>query len=254
MPTAATQEPWNIAVEQFEHFGLSRYAAQTFVALSSLGSGTARDVSTISDVPRSRVYDAAEELQEQGLVDIQEGSPKKFWAISAETVSKSLEQTHRRRRTWLREALDDLAPTERRTEQQGVWTVTGAEPVGARVTEFLLTEKLIDELAKAEDRGVSIQLAGISPGVQEQLKARIPSASLFESLWVWSDTAAGRLLMVDGEQTLISAMVNGSEERHDAPRSETAIWGQGTTNSLVIVLKAIFTWRLDGERVSGTDH
>jgi len=28
-------------------------------------------------------------------------------------------------------------------------------------------------------------------------------------------------------------------------RSETAIWGEGDTNCLVVVLKAIFTWRLD---------
>jgi len=29
-----------------------------------------------------------------------------------------------------------------------------------------------------------------------------------------------------------------------APRAETAIWGSGETNNLVVVLKAIFTWRL----------
>ena len=68
---------------------------------------------------------------------------------------------------------------------------------------------------------------------------------MFESLWLWSDTAAGRLMMVDGQKTLVSALVNGSDASPSDPRSETAIWGEGDTNSLVVVLKAIFAWRLD---------
>jgi hypothetical protein len=68
---------------------------------------------------------------------------------------------------------------------------------------------------------------------------------MFESLWVWSDTAAGRLMMVDGQKTLVSALVNGVEADPSDSRSETAVWGEGNTNSLVVVLKAIFTWRLD---------
>jgi hypothetical protein len=68
---------------------------------------------------------------------------------------------------------------------------------------------------------------------------------MFESLWVWSDTAAGRLMMVDEKKTLVSALVNGADAGPSEPRSETAIWGDGDTNSLVVVLKAIFTWRLE---------
>jgi len=60
-----------VAVEQLTALGLSTYAARTFVALVSLGKGTAQDVSEIADVPRTRVYDAVEELRERGLVDVQ---------------------------------------------------------------------------------------------------------------------------------------------------------------------------------------
>ena len=67
---------------------------------------------------------------------------------------------------------------------------------------------------------------------------------MFESLWVWSDTSAGRLMMVDGRKTLVSALVNGEDASPSDPRAETAIWGEGEANSLVVVLKAIFTWRL----------
>jgi len=57
-------DPQSAAIEQLERFGMSAYAARTFVALASLG--TARDVSQVSEVPRTRVYDAIDELQDRG--------------------------------------------------------------------------------------------------------------------------------------------------------------------------------------------
>jgi len=43
---------------------------------------------------------------------------------------------------------------------------------------------------------------------------------------------------------LVSVLVNGSDAARTDPRTEIAIWGAGETNSLVVVLRAIFTWRL----------
>ena len=260
MSVDPTKEPWAAGVEQLEHFGLSTYAAKTFVALASLGIGTAREISQVSDVPRTRVYDAVDELHERGLVDVQQGTPKQFWSISAETTSRSFEQEFQSRVTIFRTALDEIEPTERRSEQRGVWTVIGEDAVTARVLEFfdtaeeeivymtvedLLTDEIIEALSTAADRGVSIKLGGVSSEVQEQIQDDIPGAEMFESLWVWSDTPAGRLMMVDNRRTLVSALVNGAESAFTHPRSETAIWGEGESNSLVIVLRAIFTWRLD---------
>jgi len=256
------EDPQTVAIEQLEQFGLSAYAARTFVALSSLGTGTARDISQVSEVPRTRVYDAIDELHERGLVDILQSSPKLFWAISGETASRTLEHELRHRTELLRTALSELEPVERRAEQRGVWTVDGQTAVTERVLDFfasaddeivymtveeLLTEDLIEGLGEAAERGVSIKLAGVSTEVQERIQDEIPGATMFESLWVWSDTSAGRLMMVDGRKTLVSALVNGADVRPTDPRSETAIWGEGDTNSLVVVLKAIFTWRLDVE-------
>ncbi len=54
-------------------------------------------------------------------------------------------------------------------------------------------------------------------------------------------------MMVDDRKTLVSALVDGTDASPSDPRSETAIWDEGDTNSLVGVLKAIFTWRLPAE-------
>jgi sugar-specific transcriptional regulator TrmB len=262
MSNDSLDNPRSAAIEQLEQFGLSAYAARTFVALVSLGTGTAKDVSGVSDVPRTRVYDAVDELHAQGLVDVQPSSPKKFWAISGETTGRKFEQEMDYRLSVLTAALDELEPVGHTEEQRGVWTVDGQAAVTDRVIDFvtdaeeeivymtvedLITDDVIDALHAAEERGVTISLGGVSSDVQERIQDEIPGATMFESLWVWTDTPAGRLMMVDGRQTLVSVLVNGAEAAPTDSRSETAIWGSGNTNSLVVVLKAIFTWRLDND-------
>ena len=259
METDPVDEPRSAAIEQLERFGLSTYAARTFVALVMLGTGTAKDVGRASEVPRTRVYDAIEELQGFGLVDVQQASPKEFWAISAETTVGTFEREMDERLSILVTALDELEPVERPEEQRGVWTVDSQSSVTDRVIEFigeadeevvymtvedLLTEDVIEALRGAAERDVTIHLGGVSSEVQERIQDDIPDAEMFESLWVWSDTPAGRLMMVDNRRTLVSVLVNGIDDAPTEPRAETAIWGAGETNSLVVVLRAIFTHRL----------
>ena len=268
MTTDPTEDPQSAAIEQLERFGLSAYAARTFVALVGLGTATAKEISQVSSVPRTRVYDAVDELHERGLVDVLQSSPKQFWATSAETAIRTFETELQHRTSILRTSLGEIEPAKRRAEQRGVWTVDGQRAIAERVIEFfadaeeeivymtvedLLTDDVIEALSAAAARGVSIKLAGVSPDVQERIQDDIPGAEMFESLWVWSDTSAGRLMMVDGEQTLVSALVNGTDASPSDPRSETAIWGEGDTNSLVVVLKAIFTWQLTTDPTNPSD-
>lgn len=263
MVSDPSDEPRSVVIEQLEAFGLSAYAARTFVALVSLGSGTAQDVSDVSDVPRTRVYDAVEELRGRGLVDVQQSTPKRFWAISSETTGQRFEREYTARANRLTEALDSLEPVQRSEEQRGVWTVTGRDTVTARVLDFveaaeeevvymtvddLLTDEMVEQLRAASERDVSIRIANMSRDVEDDIREEVPDAEVFESLWNWSDTPAGRLLMVDGERTLVSVLVRGAGDQPSGAQDETAIWGSGETNSLVTVLKAVFTWQLDGNR------
>lgn len=253
-------KPREAAITQLEAFGLSTYAARTFVALISLGEGTAQDVSDVANVPRTRVYDAATELREYGLVDVQNTSPRRFLPISAETTGRKFHQDFARRVRLLSEAMEAIEPVDNPSEQRGVWTVTGRDTVSERVLSFieaatdeivymavagLLSDECLDALARAADRGVTIRLAGSSPGVRADIEERVPEAELFDSIWVGSDMPAGRLLLVDREKTLSSVLVPGDGIHLPDARDETAIWGAGETNSLVVVLKALFTWQLD---------
>jgi len=143
----------------------------------------------VYEVPRTRVYDAIDELQDRGLVDVQQSSPKQFWAISAETASRTFEHEFQHRTEVFRTALSELEPVERRAEQRGVWTVDGQSAITERVRGVLrerrgrnrlhdcrgiLTDDLIDMLSKAAERGVSIKLGGVSADVQERIQEDIP--------------------------------------------------------------------------------
>ncbi len=127
------------AVKQLKALGLSTDAARTLVALVSLGEGTAQDVNEATDVPRTRVSDAADELRNRGFVEVRQSSPKRYWAISTETAGRHFEQEYEHRVTALTAALDSLETTTRTTEQRGVWTVVGRDTVCERVVDFVST-------------------------------------------------------------------------------------------------------------------
>lgn len=246
-----------VALERLQDLGLSQYEAQTLINLVQLGTGTAKDISDVNDVPRTRVYEATDRLHELGFVDVQHGTPRKFTVISEESILRSLRVRRENTITELAECLTELGPVQPRREQFGVWTVTGQEAVASRVDEFvddaderivymtvdeLLTDAHLDRLADADDRGVDIYLAGVSDDVQDRIQESVPSATLFDTLWEWHETPAGSLLITDEETALVSAFTNGSTSGADV--EETAIWGSGERNSLVVVFRAIFTWRL----------
>lgn len=253
------------SIEQLEYecaallkeFGFSEYEAYAFVSLLRLGTGTAKDVAEVGDVPRTRVYDAVDTLHEAGLVDIQYMSPKRFTAVSRESAVRKLNLQRENTITELGELFEQLEPADRQPEELGVWTVTDHEAVTSRLLEFiddaedeliymtvdeLLTDDHLDHLEAAEERGVDIYLAGISEPVQTEIQEQIPSAELFETLWAWGDEGAGSLLITDKRTALVSVIAD--QDATDDPY-ETGIWGTGERNSLVVVLRAIFTWRLD---------
>lgn len=251
-----------VRVELSDHLqalGLNQYEAHTLIDLVRLGAGTAKDIESIDSVPRTRVYDAVDTLHELGLVDIQHTTPRKFTVVSRESITRILNARREEQISGIAELLELLAPAEPQTEQMGVWTVTGHLAVANRVIEFieeadeeiiymtvdeLLTDEHLESLRDAEERGVDIYLAGISAAVQKRIQNVVPSASLFETLWEWEDTPAGSLLITDQETALVSVRVTGEEA---GEVDETAIWGSGARNSLVVVFRSIFTWRLDNQ-------
>jgi sugar-specific transcriptional regulator TrmB len=257
-----------VLTDELLELGLTDYEAHTLVALVRLGTGTAKAIADADGVPRTRVYDAVETLHEMGLVDVQYTTPREFTVISRESIVRNLNLARRNRIDRVAELLDELDTREPETQQFGTWTVTGRETVAQRVVEFveeadeevvyltvdeLLTDEHLDALGEANERGLDVYVGGVSEPVAARIREAAPSAVAFETLWEWSDTPAGSLLVTDRQTALVSVRVGHADTRPGAV-DEVAIWGSGDGNGLVVVLRAIFTWRLETyERTRGSN-
>lgn len=67
-------------------FDLNLYEVKVWIALLSRGTSTAGELSSISDVPRSRTYDILESLEKKGFIIMKLGKPITFVALKPEEV------------------------------------------------------------------------------------------------------------------------------------------------------------------------
>jgi hypothetical protein len=212
-----------------ESLGLTEYEARCFVALTRVGQGTARDVAEVADVPRPRVYDSVESLQERGLADVQDAKPRRFRAPEPHDAVQTIRREYGRRFDRLDGLLPRLCSPDDREERAGVWVVEGDDAVSDRLAGLaadateellvvvavgdLLTEEFAGELAAAADRGVTITLGSPGGDIRERITNTTPEADVVETWTWWADypIRAGEIssiLMADGEELLVSSEVD----------------------------------------------
>lgn len=68
-------------LEALQNLGLTDYETRTYVALNSLISGTATEISQASQVPRSRIYSILKSLASKGFLEIGKGKPLCFTVV-----------------------------------------------------------------------------------------------------------------------------------------------------------------------------
>lgn len=81
-------------ISRLRGFGLSEYAARAYLALLDLGDAEARDVSNLSKVPTSKIYQVLEQLHERGLVDILPEFPKRYSPVAFEAFLERRRREH----------------------------------------------------------------------------------------------------------------------------------------------------------------
>jgi len=227
------------AVAALERLGLSSYEARVFVALQQLGSGTAEAISDVSEVPRSQVYGAADDLAERGLVEVTESSPKAYRPVSLPAAREQLTARIERERERAFENLDalqDEAAHDRR--EHGVSTVRGRTPIDERIAELLataqntavfvapeaasLTTGIADALRERAAADVTVTLVTAEP----ELGERFADGSVRVIVMGEDNPAdfAGRALMVD-EATILLAVATeaGSVEEEALWTAESSI-------------------------------
>lgn len=73
-------------MEALRLMGLTDYETQAYVALTSLISANATEISLATHVPRSKVYQVLKNLVEKGFIEMSRGKPLKFTVIPPHEV------------------------------------------------------------------------------------------------------------------------------------------------------------------------
>jgi len=262
------------AVTLLQDLGLKEYEARCFVALTRLPTAKAREIGEVADVPRTRVYDAVEHLSELGLVEIQHASPKQFRAISIEEAVEVLRGRYEQKFTELGSTLDTIESvreSESNPEPPGVWALSGIGTITARAEELIeegdeevvyligddsvLAEDVLDQLAAASDRGLSVYVGTASEEIFEWVDATVPDVKRFESWieWLWTPRepgdawTLGQILVVDRNGLLVSA----HRETPHGGSEDTAVWTTGIGNGLGMVAERLLSASI--ERLEKTE-
>lgn len=248
------------AIELLQNLGLKEYEAKCFVALTRLPSGSAKEISEIAAVPRTRVYDAVRVLESEGLVEIQHTNPQQFRALSIEEATGILSKRYASRIESLGDTLHAIESRDISTSRnaQEIWSLSGADAINERAqrilaeasgevivvvgAEAVLTDRLYDALGEAIDRDVDVLFGALSSSTRNRVRDRLPHAEVFETELGWlegtseEDPSIGVLVMADRNTLLVSSLTeHGPDERS----SETAIYGSGFSNGLVIIARRL---------------
>jgi sugar-specific transcriptional regulator TrmB len=223
------------AVDALKRLGLTTYEARVFVALQKLGTGTASEVAAITDVPRSQVYGAADGLEDQGLVDVQQSNPTRYRPID---VEEARDRLYRQLRSESDAAFDYLESVhaEYGGNEEGrasIWTVHGNSDVASRTAELLKTTEdhvmygtddvdylepsVRDALTEAADSGVDVTVLSADDDDVLAISENLG----FDAVPVVDhqpEMGTGRVLTADDEAVLIS--VEGEQE--------AAFWSRDT--------------------------
>jgi len=180
--------------------GLSEYEARAYRSLLETGPTTAKELSRASDVPMGRIYDVLNSLETYNLVRSQTASrPKKYVAVEPDTALDRLLEDKKReldeKAQQYEGIVDDLSDQLETAEpvEEPFWTaavgpeesldlllerlaaadrrivMVGSAP--ARQVDIIsATERIVDELVAALDRGVEVSLL-VRPDLFENLPA-----------------------------------------------------------------------------------
>lgn len=263
---------WSVSQDQLkaetvsllQDLGLKEYEARCFLVLTQLPAATAKEISNLSEVPRTRVYDAVRSLDAQGLVEIQHSTPQQFRATSVTEGAATLRQHYDDRIDSLQSNLESLSlKTESNDPDrlQEVWSLSSTEGIQSRmfdllenaeseimlliVEEDLLTEALFDRLHDAVDRDVSVVIGGKTDAITARLETELPSVQVFKTDLSWlmgskqaNEVAISRILLVDRTALLVSSFY--PHDGHEAPH-EQAVFANGLENGIVVLVRRLIS-------------
>lgn len=229
-------------------FDLNLYEVKVWAALLSRGTSTAGELSSISDVPRSRTYDILESLEKKGFIIMKLGKPIKFIALKptevVERVKKNMmvdakEKSKRLESLRGDEVLDELnslftkgikfvEPSDLSGSIKGRQNIYNHLDMMLREAEKTVTiatteeglnrkfEALMPSLEKCKKRGVRVRIAAPITKNNIKIAKEIRKVAEVRNL----EKFKARMTIVDGNQMMF--MLLDDEKFH--PNYDVGVW------------------------------
>lgn len=222
------------AVEALKQFDLTEYEARSFIVLLESEDIQATEIAKLADVPKSRVYDVLNSLEQKGLVTKQPSSPKRYSANHAERALEHLiyriDKSHEERLSFLRQKKDEITGmlpdrSDLEADPRRVRTVEGTYAVACKLIEgmqdcretllvagdspFVRLKSRTSFDNQIEDRSVSIRAVGIfDEDTKEEMQSHDAELREYEdviqSFFVFDDE---RLLQVRASESQTVGLV-----------------------------------------------
>lgn len=249
------------AVNAMESVGLTAYEARCFVALTRISKGTAKEISQVADIPRSRVYDTIERLDRRGIVEVQQSDPLEYKAVPIEMAIRRIREDHDSHLNAAENALQQVEEPESK-DDEGMWSITHPDHVTDRLVAFLddaeetihylvATEEVVDRrlyepLREAGERGVDVFIEVATEDLQERLQREVPDGDVVLSTDLQTtnpvyDEWPAQLLMVD-KQSIVAAGIK--ESNLPDVTHETAVWTYGRNHGFAAWVRELLDDRL----------
>ncbi len=229
-------------------FDLNLYEVKVWTALLSRGTSTAGELSSISDVPRSRTYDILESLEKKGFIVMKLGKPIKFVALKPEEVIERVKKNLVVAASEKSKRLEKLKGDEVLSELTGLFTegikyIEPSELSGAlkgrqnlynhldmlvreaqRTITLVTTadglnrklEVLLPSLEKAKKRGVKIRIAAPITDSNRKIAKDLSKVAEVKNL----EGMEARFCVIDSEQLMF--MLLHDEKVH--PSYDVGVW------------------------------
>src|SRR3989338_1295387 len=229
-------------------FDLNLYEAKVWTALLSRGVSTAGELSSISDVPRSRTYDILESLEKKGFIVMKLGKPIKFVALKPEEV------VERVKKNLVRDAQEKSKRLEKLKDEDVLRELTGLFSEGSKFVEpgdlsgslkgrqnlynhldmlmreaektiTIVTtagglnrklEALMPSLEKARKRGVKIRIAAPIEDSNRKIAKELMKVAEVRN----TEDLRARFVIVDSEQLMF--MILDDDKVH--PNYDVGLW------------------------------
>ncbi|HWG89476.1 MAG TPA: helix-turn-helix domain-containing protein [Candidatus Thermoplasmatota archaeon] len=233
-------------LEKLKALGLTEYQARAYLALLDLGVAPAKDVASLSRVPKSKIYSTLDQLHDKGLIDIIPEHPKRYRVLNIELYLSELVNDYQGRLGYIRdrksEIVGEFSPRgDVSLEERGSFSVLkGRRNVETKIQEMLLraTERVLvygtamtprrlvhvlDALQEATGRGVAVTLvAPATPENEESLRRLAKHVTHQAPAAARVPHAGVTLVGADGKEALLAHAI--PDDAHFYQGDDVAVW------------------------------